>query len=79
MGQFITKSLSNYKYLWKGNNRKTRRDVFNIFINHYEEYFLDKETVWINNLEILKTFINNNDKLPSQNCNENIDKNEKLA
>ena len=37
----------------------------------YKKYFLDNETEWINNLELVKKYINENNKFLTRNVNNN--------
>ena len=69
LGAWISSQKNNYKnneYLMKKSSIKIEWEKF---INNikYQEYFLDRNTLWFNKLEKVKKYIdnNNNNKLPS--------------
>ena len=58
----------------------SNKDIYNkwiSFINYdkYNKYFLNNEIEWINILQLVKKYINDNNKLPSNSdCDNNIAK-----
>ena len=41
------------------------RNKWELFVEQYNEYFLDNETLWCNNLDKVKDYINKNKKRPN--------------
>ena len=67
LGAWIQTQLHNYK------NKKCimlNKNIYNKwteFINNYKKFFLDNETIWNNNLDLVKKYIDENNKKPSKN------------
>ena len=65
LGVWISTQQQNYKN--KEYNMKNK-DIYcklTQFMNEYEEYFLDNKAIWINTLNKIKEYIDNNKKRPS--------------
>jgi superfamily II DNA or RNA helicase len=63
---FLSSQLENFKnkkYIMK--NKKIY-DKFQKFLEDYLKYFKNKKDIWCENFDILKNFINKNDKRPSE-------------
>ena len=73
MGKWIVDCQDKYtkkKQIMKENNI---RQLWEQFIDQYNKYFLDNNTLWINILEKVKLYINENNKRPStHDKNQNI-------
>jgi ATP:corrinoid adenosyltransferase len=69
LGTWIQTQITNYK---NKNQIMSNEEIYNKwteFINDekYKIYFLDNETIWNDNLKLIKKYINKNNKLPSRN------------
>ncbi len=67
LGNWINTQKTNYKSKNQIMKDSTIYDTWNIFIddNKYKEYFIDNNTIWLNTLEEIKKYINENNKRPS--------------
>jgi superfamily II DNA or RNA helicase len=67
IGKWITDQLLNYKNKTKSMKNKKIYDFFSNFIKNseYKKYFLSSEESWIMNLELVKKYIDLNNKRPS--------------
>ena len=65
LGRFICNEKQNYKDNKHSMKNEEIRNHWENFIKKYEEYFLDKEEIWYNNLNEVKNYIILNNKLPS--------------
>ena len=75
LGKWISHQLTNYKLKEKSMANELIYNKWTKFINEekYKEYFLSNEDVWINRLDDVKKYIDENDQRPSQ-----YDKEEKI-
>jgi len=69
--KWVSKQITNYR---EKNQDMKRDDIYKAwtdFINDdkYQKYFLDKETIWFNNLQKTKDYIDKNKKKPPFNTN----------
>ena len=55
----------NYKKKEKIMKNEKIYNTYTAFLTEYQEYFLDNETQWTNNLDKVKEYINKNKKQPS--------------
>jgi len=69
LGKWIGTQKSNYPDKKSMKNLEIKQ-LWETFINEYQEYFLTDEEIWKNKLEEVKKYIDKNKKLPS-NSNEN--------
>jgi hypothetical protein len=69
LGAWIQTQLHNYKNKKYIMSNKNIYNKWTEFINDekYKIYFLDNETEWINKLELVKKYIDENNKKPSKN------------
>jgi len=65
LGQWLYNNLQNYKKNIKSMKNNNIKIKWENFIEEYKEYFLDNVTLWNNNLEEVKKYININKKRPS--------------
>ena len=68
MGKWLSHQQHNYKkrqYIMKNNNISKKWKEF-INDTNYKQYFLSNKQLWINNLDEIKIYINDNNKIPSQ-------------
>jgi hypothetical protein len=71
-GQWLSQQKNNYiKNELKNNNVRKKWEIF-VNDNKYTQYFISNENKWINTLDIIKNYINNEDKLPTK-YNKNIE------
>jgi len=69
--QWIHHQIQNYKVNIKIMKNKEIRKKWEEFCNEYNAYFLSNEEIWFQNLEKVKKYIDENDKLPSKiDCSE---------
>ena len=65
LASWINTQNQNYKNKIKIMKNEDIYNEWSNFINEYEEYFLDNNTIWYNNLELVKKYIDENNKRPS--------------
>jgi len=72
LGTWINTQQRNYKNNKEIMKDSTIYDEWTNFINSdkYNEYFLDNNTIWLNNLEKVRKYIDQNNKRPSMNNND---------
>ena len=66
LGAWISTQIKTYN---KRENIMANDSIYNKwteFMNEYKEYFLSNEEIWINNIEMVKKYINKNNKRPSE-------------
>jgi hypothetical protein len=68
LGKWISHQKENYK---RGVMEKEYIDKWQLFINNYKELLLSNEEKWENRFNMLKLYVENNKKLPSQTDNDN--------
>ena len=66
IGIFYARQKYNYSIKVKMMAYKKYYDIWTEFIENHQEYFISHDEHWINNLNMVKTFIINNNKLPSR-------------
>ena len=72
LGQWISTQITNYKSKEKSMANELIYDKWTKFINdnNYKEYFLSNEAIWINKLNDVKKYIDENGKRPSKDNKE---------
>jgi hypothetical protein len=65
LGTFIGRQKHNYKNNIQIMKNKEIRNKWEYFIKEYEEYFLENEEIWYNNLKEVDNYIMINKKIPS--------------
>ena len=75
LAKWLSHQQQNYKNKEHLMKNETIYNKWTYFINenNYKKYFLDNKNIWNNNLELVKKYINENNKRPSQ-----IDKNDNI-
>lgn len=63
---WLLNNLHNYRNKIKNMKNKTKYNLFSLLMNEYNELLKTKDDLWLNNLQILKEFINKNKRKPSQ-------------
>ena len=71
MGSWISNQKKNYDKKQKIMNNQEICDVWIEFVNEYEKYFISNEKIWLNTLENVKKYIDDNNKLPSTHDKNN--------
>ena len=64
MARWFINNTMNYKNKKKGMLSETRYRIWSQFKEEYKEYFIDDEEKWIDTLDKLKTFIDENKRKP---------------
>ena len=64
MTRWFINNTMNYKNKNKGMLSETRYSIWSQFKEEYKEYFIDDEEKWIDTLDKLKTFIDENKRKP---------------
>ena len=67
LGIWVSRQRQCYKNKIEMMRTKIIYDKWTEFINNYRQHFLTNEEKWFNNLNILKQYIDDNNKLPSKN------------
>ena len=71
LGAWIDNQKQNYENKIKIMKNEEIYNEWIIFINEYSKYFLNNNEIWENNLEKIKKYINENNKLPSSKSKDN--------
>lgn len=71
LGTWVSHQMENYKNKTKIMKNNIYYNKFKIFFDEYKDYFLDSTTIWLNQLENVKKYMDEHKKKPSQH-NENI-------
>ena len=69
LGKWLSYHKTNYKRQIKLMKNKNIYDMFTQFFKDYEHLFIDNKTIWKNNLEKVKKYINENNDLPTNKTN----------
>jgi ribosomal RNA-processing protein 8 len=73
-GLWIGTQQKNYKQKIKSMKDETKYDLWNTFLEEYNEYLKSNHDIWYEKFEELKNFININKKVPSNSSKNKTDK-----
>lgn len=74
LGEWCSTQIKRYKKKSAGMKNETRYNLWAEFVEEYKEYFIDNEEKWIDTLDKLKTFIDENKRRPNLSSNNNNEK-----
>jgi superfamily II DNA or RNA helicase len=74
LGQWCSTQIKRYKKKSAGMKNETRYNLWAEFVEEYKEYFINDEEKWIDTLDKLKTFIDENGRRPNLSSNNNNEK-----
>ncbi len=75
LGQWISSQQNYYKKKIEGMKDQVRYNLWTQFLEEYKEYFITNDEVWFKQFEELKTFINENERKPSDISKDPKEKN----
>jgi hypothetical protein len=71
LGNWYKHQIKNYALILKEMKIKEIYDLWSNFVNEYNKYFKSNEEIWIDRLNKIKYYINENKKLPHIDLNNN--------
>jgi superfamily II DNA or RNA helicase len=74
LGQWCSTQIKRYKKKSAGMTDENRYNLWSVFVEEYNKYFIDDEEKWIDTLDKLKTFIYENQRRPNLSSNNNNEK-----
>ena len=73
LGRWLNQQNIHFNNKTDGMKNEERRKIYETFKNTYKDYFISNEELWIGMLDVLKKFINEHNRRPtdkSSNCDE---------
>jgi superfamily II DNA or RNA helicase len=74
LGNWISNQCQNYKQKLKSMKDGTKYNLWTTFLEEFKEYFKSNDDIWYETLENLKSFINENNKRPSEKSKNEMEK-----